>query len=536
MLMGRYERVETRRKKKKGWVAALVVVLVLAVGLGGLWFWYDRQPKFQDLTIELGTDSVRISDFMTKYALRSKVGFVSDPAQIDLNQVGDYQLTLRQWKEEETVTLRIQDTTAPAVDFVTECVVFTNYVPVASDFAQNIRDMSETSVYFLEEPVMPADYADAVATVVVEDAYGNRTQAECTLSYRWMPETYTLELGQELTPEDLLVDPEKDAQLLEQADLDRINKADIGDYEIVSATAAKSITCTVTVQDTLGPDLQLQEVQRKPGEEAELEDFVLSATDPSGEVQLRLMTQLRFDEEGAFPVTIEAEDVHGNVTSQETMLYVTTDMNPPVISGLDEALSVAKNGTVDYLDGVSAADEETGDCKVSYDASGVDVTTPGTYYVTYTAADEAGNVSTIKRAVEVQPDQEDIDALVKSIAADLSDDPEKLRNYVRDKLHYNSNWGGENPVWYGFTNKAGNCYVHALCLKALYDEKGIESQLIWCTDKSHYWLVVNINGRWLHIDPTPGEAHMRYSLMTDATRYATLGGRNWDRSAWPKCT
>lgn len=532
--MGRYEKAQPRKKKKTGWIVALVLILLLGAAFGGYEIWLYQQPKFQDLTIELGTDSIGINDFMTVYARPKKVGFVSDVSQVDLNVVGQYSLILRHGKQEQTVTLTIQDTTAPRVELTEQLAEQIDYAPVAEDFVEAVADYSDTTVYFLEEPVLPEDYADVTVTVVAEDAYGNKSEADCVLSWLWIPESYTLELGDQVTKADFLLNPEKDDALLDQADIDMLNEAAIGTYSIVSSSGAKSITCTVTVQDTKGPNVVVQEVQRKPGEPAELEDFIVSATDPSGEVQLRLMTELSFDTEGSFPVTIEAEDVHGNISSYETILYVTTDMNHPVIEGVD-AVSVAKNGSVDYMKGVSASDEESGTCDVTYDASGVDLATPGTYFVTYSASDEAGNVTTVKRTVEVLPDEADIAELVKSIAADLSDDPEKLRNYVRDKLNYNSDWGGETPVWYGFTKWAGNCYVHAVCLKALYDEKGIESQLIWCKDKSHYWLVVNIDGRWLHIDPTPGEAHMKYSLMTDAMRYSTLGGRNWDRSAWPKC-
>ena len=149
-------------------------------------------------------------------------------------------------------------------------------------------------------------------------------------------------------------------------------------------------------------------------------------------------------------------------------------------------------------------------------------------------------MATAKRKVVVEHDKEDTNALVKSIAAGLGSDPEALRNYVRSRISYNTNWGGDDPVWYGFTNRVGNCYVHALCLQALFNEKGIQSQLIWVTDHSHYWLLVNIGGAWKHIDPTPSSLHGRYSLMNDAQRYETLvsNGRNrdWDRSLWPACS
>jgi hypothetical protein len=73
-----------------------------------------------------------------------------------------------------------------------------------------------------------------------------------------------------------------------------------------------------------------------------------------------------------------------------------------------------------------------------------------------------------------------------------------------------------------------------LVFQALLREKGIETQLIWVTDQSHYWNMVKINGEWKHMDSTPGRLHERYSIMTDETRYETLSGRNLDREAWPE--
>ena len=100
-------------------------------------------------------------------------------------------------------------------------------------------------------------------------------------------------------------------------------------------------------------------------------------------------------------------------------------------------------------------------------------------------------------------------------------------------------WGDDDPIWYGFNNRRGNCYVHAHCLKALLDYKGYNTQFIWVTDKSHYWLIIELNGGWKHIDATPGVYHSRYSLMNDTQRYETLvyygKNRDWDRSAWPAC-
>lgn len=523
-------------KTKKG-IASIAVAAVILIGavFGGYQIWLYQQPKFHDLTVELGTESISMSDFMTKYAKAKKVGFVSDPSVVDLNQVGQTELTLKHGGKEETVKLTIQDTTAPTAEIPAEYTVRIGSIPEAKDMVSGVQDESKVEVYFRNELVVPVDYRDVTVTIVVEDAWGNAIEQDCRLSFGWMQESYALELGDQLTKELLLLDPERDGTLLDQAAIDAINASGIGEYTITSATNGKEMTCTVTVQDTRGPVLELNEVQRYQGRAAKLEDFVVSVSDVSGVAEVRLMTELDVKTLGTYTVVVEAEDTLGNITTGETTLWVTTDMRPPVISGGTDVLTVAKHTTPDLLAGVSAYDAISGTCEVVCDSGKLDVDTAGTYYVTYSATDASGNTATLKRKVVVEHDAEDTQAMVEQIAAKLGNDPEALRDYVRSNIYYSHEWGGEDPVWYGFTNKSGNCYVHAMCLKAIFDLKGIENQLIWVNNQSHYWLLVKIGDGWKHIDPTPSTLHGRYSLMNDAQRLETLSGRVWDTTLWPAC-
>ena len=206
--------------------------------------------------------------------------------------------------------------------------------------------------------------------------------------------------------------------------------------------------------------------------------------------------------------------------------------NKPVFSGLED-MEVEKYSSPDYTRGVSVRDGAGKELPFTYDASKVNPAVPGTYYVTY----YAGN-GLEKRTVVVKPDQSDVEALAAEIAAKLADDPEMIRNYVRSTIRYSHDWGGETPVWYGFQNHRGNCYVHALCLKSLLDIKGYHTLLIWTEDRTHYWLMIELEGGWKHIDATPGRLHSRYSLMNDTQRLETLYSdghpRRWDRTAWPE--
>jgi hypothetical protein len=238
---------------------------------------------------------------------------------------------------------------------------------------------------------------------------------------------------------------------------------------------------------------------------------------------------------GVQTIKIEARDVNGNVTVAETTLTVHEDSTPPVFSGVDP-IQAARNEVIDYAAGVSAWDKKDGEVEFTYDASRVDITQSGAYFVIYTASDSKGNTTTYRRKIVVDHTAEDTAALVKDVASRMGQKVKTVRNYLYGMIRYSADWGGDDPVWHGFTVRKGNCYVHALCFQAILEEKGYETMLIWCEDKSHYWVLVKVDGEWKHSDSTPAPQHHLYPLMSDDQRYETLDGRDWDRSAWPACS
>lgn len=521
----------SRKKQVTGAAAAVVITAGILCGLV-----VRRQglPRFQDVTIELGTASLGIDSFMTEYARLRKCAFVSDVSQLDIGKVGSHSVTLRHGKQEQTVRLNIVDTTPPKGTFLTERHEVSGYMPKPEDFVKSIEDLSPVTLKFAAEIPDSWDLGEKILTVIATDAGGNELRQECRLTYEWLRPSVELELGTPLKKEMLLLNPDKDGALVAQAILDTINGSGVGEYTVTSRSGKAVSSCKVVVADTVGPVLKLQPVAIHAGGAAKAEDFVVSAEDFSGVAEIRMMTEPDFVTVGEQVIVFEAEDTQGNVTEGKTLLRVGLDMEPPVISGLS-TLKVEKGSVPNYYEGVSAWDKLDGSCRVRCSADNVDTSRSGFYYVTYTAVDKNGNVATARRKVEVLHDQEDTAALVREIAASLSSDPEALRDYVRNTIGYSSSWGEDDPVWYGFKQRTGNCYVHALCLRELLDYYGYETQLIWVTDKSHYWLLINLNGVWRHIDGTPSATHSRYSLMTDEQRYETLKGRDWEREKWPVC-
>lgn len=529
-------------KTKKGMMYVGAAVLLCGIGAGIYGTWLHQQPKFQDVTVELGTESVQITQFMTKHARLNKVSFASDLSVIDLNQVGQTEVTLRHGNQEETVLFRVQDTTAPEVEFVTVLTEAEGYVPAPEDFVDRITDADETTVSFVGEVVIPEDYSDTSVTVAVSDQSGNTTQQTCKLTFSWYRRAVNLEYGQHLTKADLLLTSDAEESCISQERINEINQSPVGTYSVEVTTDEGVEICTVTVRDTTGPELKLRDLCIGTHDDVEAEDFVAYVSDTSGGVCLNLKTPLVTGVEGQRQIIIEAVDIYGNATEQAASLLVSDDDEAPKISFTSDYIQVNCGSTPNFMTGVTVTDNEDENCTVVYDSTDVDLNEIGTYKITYTATDRAGNTTTKKRKIEVTfqyeegPLSEKAQAIINKHAAKLSDDPEEIRDYVREKIRYNTNWGGEDPIVYGFSNRKGNCYVHALCLKALLEAKGHETQLIWVEDHTHYWLVIKIGDTWRHIDATPSRGyHNKYSLMTDEQRYSTLKGRDWDRDLWPAC-
>ena len=324
-----------------------------------------------------------------------------------------------------------------------------------------------------------------------------------------------------------------DSNLIDANRLKEISNSPIGDYQITTNKDGIEKVTTVKITDLTPPTLTLKNVtiyddEKISGKEA----FIVSATDASGEVTTTMKTQINYSKLGTQEIVIEAVDKYNNKTEKTAILTRQKDTVGPVISGLS-TITVRKGATINYEQGVSAKDAKDGASSFTVDSSSVNTSVAGTYYATYTSSDTKGNKTTTKRKIVVNHDQADVDALVKSIASGLSSNAEQIRDYCRNKITYGHSYGDGDPIWYGFKNWTGNCYVHAQCFQALLRAKGYETQMIWVTNKTHYWNLVKINGVWRHMDSTPDRNHRKISIMTDEQRLSTLSGRDWDHSAWP---
>jgi len=199
-------------------------------------------------------------------------------------------------------------------------------------------------------------------------------------------------------------------------------------------------------------------------------------------------------------------------------------------------ITVDRHANIDFNRGVRAEDARTGavvEFTVNY--SGVNTANSGTSYAIYTATDSRGNTTTARRQVTVRRDQEDVNrefnAFFDRHLAGQS--PAGVVSTIRRIIRFNTSWGRPNPIEYGLTNMRGNCYVRARMVEAALNRMGVQNRLIWTVNRCHYWNLIHVNGVWRHFDSTPGQ-HTEGPL-TDAQKLACrgMGGRTWDRSAWP---
>ena len=473
--------------------------------------------------------------FLVSQMYKNKAEFVTDISQIDLNTVGEKEIVISYNGKEQTVKLNIVDTTPPKVTFQ-DLKKYTDYEINAEDFIIEKTDLSEMTVTVLEKPEDISNYGDYKIKISVKDAFGNETIGECILTIAWLKPELTIELGTELKLEDLILNVEADGDKIPQSELDKVDTSVIGEYEIKATYEGKEYTSKIKVQDTTPPELELRNITIYNDEKVDdYTRFITKLSDASGEPTTTLKTEIDYTKIGTQDIIIEAIDINGNKIEKTATLTIQIDEEGPVISGLTD-ISVEKNSSIDYYAGVSATDDKDGWCEVTVNSSSVNLAVAGTYYATYTSKDTTGNTTTRKRKITVEHNEEDtiakLDAFYNTYCA--GKDPVGLAQAVREQIGYNSNWGGDDPIWYGLTVGSGNCYVHAVILQQVLNRAGYQNQIIYRLDRGHYWNLVNVGGVWRHLDGTPSVNHT-LGLLTDAEKWndAGLHGIGWDKTKWP---
>ena len=529
------------KNKKKGkhkylkriLIALIIIILISGASALGYFAYQKYSPKFKNVTKELGSESVELNEFLLEEKYLEKASFITDMSTIDFSKIGSYEIELCYDNVNQKVMLNIVDTTAPAVEFQ-DLEKYVDYELNADDFIKSKTDLSEMTTSIIDPPDITGIGTYPI-NVEVRDSSNNVTSQRCNLNVSRVIKEFNLELGDELDKKDILLNYDEDKNAVEQSEIDKINKKEVGEYELTVSINGEEETIKIVIKDTKAPDLKLKDVSIYDDEKVSGKDaFIKSAEDASGEVKTTMKTEIDYSKIGEQEITIEAEDKYGNKVEKTATLTIKKDTEGPVFSGLS-SMTVEKKSNPNFKRGVKAVDARDGTCSFTVDSSKVNLSKAGTYYISYTAKDKKGNSTTSRRKITVNHNQEDtnnkFNEFYNNYLAGKS--VQSMVSTIRNKINYNTSWGGNDPVWYGLTNYVGNCYVHAVLVQKALNKAGITNQLIYTTDKSHYWNLVYENGSWWHYDATPGGHVLGPVKDEEKLNSSSMQGRKWSDS-FPK--
>jgi len=242
---------------------------------------------------------------------------------------------------------------------------------------------------------------------------------------------------------------------------------------------------------------------------------------------------------GSYELTYTATDKAGNQAKKTILVHVLQkDEIAPEIKGLRD-LNVYIGETISYRKNVTVTDNETASPTLTIDSSKVDLTQAGSYPVTYTAADQAGNKTektitvTVKKKEQAATSSSDVYALAdKKLASLLTDGMT-----TREKVKAIYNWANTG-IWYsGKSNKEDylseaqkvlqgggtDCFGYFAVTKLMFERLNIPNIDVkkvknHAEDSNHYWSLVSVDGgkTYYHFDATPRKGEGDYFfLVTD---------------------
>lgn len=220
--------------------------------------------------------------------------------------------------------------------------------------------------------------------------------------------------------------------------------------------------------DTTAPIITLNgasEITQSYGEEYQ-ELGAIAIDNVDGDVDVTIEGEVDSDNLGDYTITYSASDAAGNESSETRTVTVIDDSAPVINLNGDSTVTVSYDGEYEEL-GATATDNVDGDIDVTVSGS-VDTSSIGSYTITYTASDEAGNEATLTRTVNVVDSTAPVITLIGSstvvqaygadyseLGATATDDVDETVS-VTTSGSVNTSSIGSYTITYTATDSAGN--------------------------------------------------------------------------------
>ena len=274
------------------------------------------------------------------------------------------------------------------------------------------------------------------------------------------------------------------------------------------------------VQDTTAPTVTLSAdsiemyTTAKAPTAADLVDSVIDVTNCS----IDFKEPYDFTKEGKFDIVVLVADSSGNTTESVIPCTVVDDVTPPEIAGV-EPLTVSQGDAISYKKNVTVTDDKDDNPKLEVDTSSVNPDKRGTYKVTYTATDAAGNVTEKNTTIKIvsakisEATEETVNAKADEILSEIitegmtqKQQAKAVFDWVVKNITYSESAGIDDllsAAYKGMFYRIGDCTVKQKTAEVMLNRLGIKNMEIEKIrdTRGHYWLLIDVGEGWYHYDP-----------------------------------
>lgn len=539
----------SRKRRKKRIVQITIMLLsLIALIVVALLTYFEMQPRVASaVTIEAGTPSVDVSEFMLD---KDKDGsFITDMASINLNTPGSYEVQIKVNRKIYISNLEIVDTIPPIAEPV-EVIALLNEPVNASDFVDNVIDASDVDVTFV---IMPdtSTPGEKEVRIALEDKGNNINIINSKLLVLEVKSSVQVEAGSimDVQPEDFVDNDVINVMVI--SDLSKLDISEPAVYPVQIEVDGKTYNSNIDVVDTTPPIATSVDMETWKGDAVLPIDFVNNVYDLSP-YKVEFSQQPDFDRVGSQEVFVIVEDFYGNKTEVKSILEVKDDTEPPVFYGITDK-TVYEGDTISYRKGVSVRDNRDTDVSYQIDSSNVNLNKVGSYQVYYTAEDLAGNKAKEIANITVEPFTVEeaklyakVDPILEKITKDDMTQREvayEIYKWIKDHVAYTgssdkTDWMKE--AYRGIVNGVGDCFTYYAVAEAMLTRAGIDNMRVTRVGgrTSHFWNLINCGDGWYHFDTCPNKDKIPTFMLTDAEveAYTISRGNNYynfDRSLYP---
>jgi hypothetical protein len=501
------------KKKFKIKLIAIAVIGFVLVALSIFSVIFLPNRLHNEITIE-ADESTTLSE-MQFIKTREDGTFTDDIDDINLAVPGEYLVRIKIGFMTYRSKLIIIDTQMPIVT-LRHIISPLGKELSPEDFILSAEDNTELHYEFLEAPD-PDSIGVQEVSIQISDLGNNRIVETASVLISQVKEKVTIEAGSPAPVIDdfLLEERTNEVYITKLSSL----KLVVGTYPIEIQVGDRILVSQLEVIDTIAPTATLVSLNAFVSDVIPASKFVKNIIDAS---QVIVSYKDNIDitaTEGTFSPVILLTDAGNNVTELIGKIIVIKDTEAPVISGSglrDRTVYVGESFNIKSQ--VFAKDNRDGNVSVSVKGS-VDFTKAGTYPITFSAKDKAGNTSSEKITIIVKTHppfvpkgdtgNSELNAVIDKIFAKMLRGDmttyqvtKEIYDFGRTINYQAGPWASEwtsRAIW-TINNRLGNCYGRMYAMEAMFTRAGIANRERIKHDGEHSWNQVDIGKGWQNID------------------------------------